>query len=477
MKYISLDDVWPLPFRRLSREVVQRLSNEDFYSLCKLIYRRTRRYQSNDRKAHELVRRLILRRKGMKVFPELRVHNPDMFFAKYKENIILKSLYSDREKRWINPVNRKMIVHFDLKNFSFIDSPNNTMNRLRDIAVAECEARVGRLDFGDSLILDIGPYVVWGLMSNGMAPFLSGGKMGIPVQKVIEAVGLRKFMRMDEFKGLNSYRDIWAFPLRQRNPGIPTATPAKAIGFSKVADQLVDTVDEWLGALPVSMSLAMNARPQLNRIVTEILENAERHGRPGSEIGDWYVAGFMARREADDGNGENNELYVCHIAIVNLGITIAESISKSPDERMRTDLNRYTGRHRSRAGQSPDVLATLYAMQDGVSSLPEGRGGMGMMEMVALANELGGTEDVKRQPAITIISGRSCIRFSGPYKGYRPSPPSQKRIQPFNTEGSLDSAPDMSYVFDLDFGFPGTIVTLRFSLDYKALMEKVSPND
>ena len=145
-----------------------------------------------------------------------------------------------------------------------------------------------------------------------------------------------------------------------------------AIGFSRVADQLVDTVDEWLGALPVSLELTMAARGQLNRIATEMLENAERHGRPRDEVGDWYVAGFMARREADDRGGVLNVWYDCHVAIVNIGSTIAESIlnSTETEEKIRNDLDAYIAQHHSRARRSRELLATLYAMQDGVSSLP-----------------------------------------------------------------------------------------------------------
>ena len=399
-----------------------------------------------------------------------------MLLAKYKDNPILDGLFPERQRQWEPPVRRKDVVHFDLSDFSFIDSPKDTIRQLRAIASAECTARVGRLDFRDSRILDIGPYVVWGLMSGGMAPFLLGGKMDTAVQKVIEAVGLRKFMRMDEFKGLRDRKDVWAFPLKQRNPGVPTAEPAKAISFSRVADQLVDTVNEWLGALPVALELTSKACAQLNRIATEMLENAERHGRLGDEIGDWYVAGFMARRTSDNATRGGNAWYDCHVAFVNLGTTIAESILNSTEERMRADLDRYTSRHRSRTGPSRETLAMLYAMQDGVSSLPEGRGGMGMMEMVGLANSLGQTQHALHQPAITIISGRSCIRFTGPYRGYGQRPDS-KRVQPFNVQGSFDSPPDGRYVFDLDFGFPGTIVALRFSLDYQALMRRTDSDD
>ena len=468
------NNIWPLPFRRLeSKKLLHNISDEEFYTLCRLVYRRACRHQSNDRQARKLVRRLIRRRKrSTETGPRPTLH-VGMLLAKYKKNSILENLYPDRSGKWLSPIHRKNTVHFDLNNFSFVDAPNDTMLQLQAIASAECTARDGSLDFGDSQILDIGPYVVWGLMSQGMAPFLLGGKMDIPVQKVIEAVGLRKFMKMAKFKGLRDYTDVWAFPLKQRNPGTPTATPAKAISFSMVADQLVDAVNEWLCALPVSLELTPKACAQLNKITTEILDNAERHGGLANQTGDWYVAGFMARRHADRGK----ILYTCHIAIVNLGTTIAHNIRNLAEGTMRADLENYITRHRSRRGQSSDTLATLYAMQDGVSSLPKGRGGMGMMEMVTMVNALGRTEDLEHQPAITIISGRSCIRFAEPYKAYRDRTSEQKRMQPFNPEGSFDSPPDQHYVCDLDVGFPGTIVALRFSLDYQALTQRIEAND
>ena len=466
-------ETWPLPFRKLTSEVVRSLSDEEFNFLCRSVYRRARRHQKSARQAHELVRRLIHRRReGSGSIPTLSNLHHEMFWARRRDDQILDSLCSDRVKRWVPPFRRKDVVHFSLNNFSFVDAPNDTMTQLHDIAVAECTARSGALDFGDSQILDIGPYVVWGLMSRKMAPFLSGGKMGVSVQKVIEAVRLRQFMRMKEFTGLKDHKDVWAFTLKERNAGTPTATPDKAISFSKVADELVETVDEWLGALPDPMRLTKQAQGHINKIATEILDNAERHSQPGSLRGDWYVAGFMARRELN-GQGDTSTIwYDCHVAIVNLGTTIAQRILQSPKE-MREDLDRYTVRHRARTRQSRNALATLYAMQDGVSSLPESHGGKGMMDVVGFVNALGNTEDPTHQPRVTIISGRSCIRFVGPYKGYQLSTKG-RRVQAFNVGGSFEIPPDDDYVFDLDFGFPGTIVALRFSLDYAARVERAA---
>ena len=474
----SLGRIWPRPFRKLTTDVVRHLSREEFFFLCRLIYRRNKKFYVNDRQARSLVRRLIARRQsGLKMFPELQQTHPDLFFAKYKANRILDSLCHNRERKWMKPSARKRTDFFKFNRFSFVDQPNETMHMLHDIASAECDARAAKLDFGDTQIPDIAPYVVWGLMSKDMAPFLVGGKMTISVQKVIEAVRLRQFMMMKEFTGLKDNKDVWAFPLRQRNPGTPTAIPARAIGFSKAADDLVDTVDEWLGALPTPFTLTMKAKSHVNKIVTEILENAERHSRPNRKDGDWYVAGFMARRSIDGESGQQGFRHDCHIAIVNLGATIADNILNSSDREMRRDLESYIRRHRTGSNQSDNALATLYAMQDGVSSLPEGAGGKGMMDMVEFTNTLGHTEDQERLPKITIISGRSCIRFAAPYNRCLRGEKDPKRLQPFNVQNGLDFPPDMNYVFDLDFAFPGTIVALRFSLDHAALERRINAED
>ena len=465
--------LWPRPFRKMTASVLRPMADEEFFLLCRLVHKRIRKHHGNDRHADNLVRRLKRRRYGLKLLHEkldIKRQHPYLLFYQYKDNAILNNFLPRRKFLWKKPIERKETRNFILKNFSFVDDPNATMNLLQEIASAECTTLAARLDFADALILDIGPYMVWGLMSDGMAPFLVGGKMNPSIQKVIQAVklrtfmGMKKFKAMSEYKAMSDYKDVWAFPLRERHSGPLTAIPELAIGFSKVADEFVDTIDEWLGALPKAFELKENARPGVNKIVTEILENAERHGHTGKDDGKWYVAGFMARRLVQD-----RVWHDCHVAFVNLGDTISDNMQKYAPERVKRDLQSYIQKHRSEY-RSAEALATLYAMQDGVSSLPEGAGGKGMMDMVELTNRLGHTNDRAHQPAITVISGRSCIRFRGRYSGcFRLPPDHPNRVQPFNPEKKFDSPPDPRYVYDLDHAFPGTIVALRFSLDHEAL--------
>ena len=176
--------------------------------------------------------------------------SPAMILARYPENRILDAFVENRRKKWIYPTKRSSEFECTLESLSFVDSPVDTLRQLRHVALHECTAHDGILNFGDKQIQDIGPYVVLGLMCKGMAPFVRGGKMEVPVQKVIEAVHLREFMNMRPFHGLSDQTDIWAFRLRERRAGHSSTGHAKSFAFSIVADELVDTVNEWIGALP-----------------------------------------------------------------------------------------------------------------------------------------------------------------------------------------------------------------------------------
>ena len=469
MAYQSIWSIWPSSHSRLSERVVKSLSEEEFFLLCHLVYRRACRRGFPKRKARELVRRLFRRRYGIKPWPELVSFRPNLYFAKYKSNPVLNSLYPEREKIWRNPSARKVSDHIELRNFSFVNNPNETLAQLQKVALAEARARVAEIDFCDDRVLDVGPYMVLGLMSKDMCPFPFGGHMSIPVKKVVEAVELRSFMNIAKFEDLHDITDVYAFRLRHRHSaGTSTAAPHAAISFSKVADELVDTVNEWLGMLPVPFELSSDGREKINKITTEMLENAERHGLPGGDC-DWYACGFMARRDASEDGRE--AWYDCHIAFVNIGDSIGDVISRCPLGQIRSDLEKYVGLH-AKVRQSREVLATLYAMQDGVSSLPQARGGRGMMEMVEMTNALGYTDHVAHRPAITVISGDSCIQFRGEYCSYVDTDgKALNRLQPFNKSGRFDDPPDTAYVYDLDYRFPGTIIALRFSLDH-AMMEQ-----
>lgn len=470
---LTVWDVWPKSHRKLTQSTLRSLPESDFHVLCRLVRERALNSGLTAGKAHQLVRSLHRRRYGHREAAYSKERQRPMLLATFRTNLVLDSFFPDRKSKWIAPVHRTEEREFSLHPFSFVDDPKGSMAVLRNIAEAEAIVRTARADFEDNYVLDIAPYVVWGLMSRDMAPFMIGGTMPIPIKKVIEAVGLRRFMNMKKFPGLADQKDVWAFPLKQRYAaGTTTAEPKDSLAIGLTADELVDTVNHWLGALPFPLELTTDAMSKLSRIVTEMLDNAERHGRSGGD-GDWYLAGFMAKRD---------NRFECHLAFVNLGITISDAIRSTPHEQTRLDLDEYARRHsrliEGSQRQGRDTLATLYAMQDGVSSLPEAMGGQGMMDMVEFTNDLGYHAEDVRWPAITIVSGKSCLQFNGKYRDCRYADSEKRiRIQPFNPEGRLDHPPSRDHVYDLDDSFPGTVIAIRFSLDHHKFLEGLEDED
>ena len=161
---MKLNDIWPCPIGKPTHATIRQLSEEDFYELCRRVHRRARKHSPNDRHPDELVRRLMRRRQGPTVASRYPGLSPAMILASHSENEILDAFVENRRKKWIHPTKRGSGFEYTLKNLSFVDSPEDTLRQLRHVALHECIARDGILNFGDEQIQDIGPYVVLGLM-------------------------------------------------------------------------------------------------------------------------------------------------------------------------------------------------------------------------------------------------------------------------------------------------------------------------
>ena len=376
--------------------------------------------------------------------PKGRVRNyapTELLRWKKKDCDLLSSFYRERDQNWI-PIKLRKIrskIH-DVNNFSFIDNPHETLDSLHRISKLEAEELEVRIDFKDKKISDIGPYLVWGLMRKKMAPISTGGSMDGAIQHVLNAA-----------------------------ISIPT--------FTKVADDLVKTIDHWLSkAITPPLALAKTGRGHVTGLVGEVLNNAERHSVP-SRDGGWVVAGFMCRREAE--NKPQGD-FICNLTFISRGMSIAESISAPEDTKTAEHLERYLSLHMPsifKKGVDPELLKTVFALLLNEDSI----GGIGLMDIISFTNILGITDNPDLRPRVTILSGNACImlkdQYAAPYspQGEETFEIEGKRMQWFNHAKSLDIAPDPDYVFLTKFKFPGTVITLRFCLDGEVL-PKVAAN-
>ena len=411
----------------------------------------------------------------------LLLQEHSMLNAEYQKSTLLNSFLPERERRWISPKKRKLRTIISARDFSLLDDPRSTLGTLADIVRFEGIAKSAQLDFLDERVLDVSPYLLLGLLSNPMVPFITGGKMSRGTQKVLKAVELGDFLGIRSFRNGDNQLDVWPFPLQRRHPhSSKSAVAGENISFQKVSDLLVDTVNKWLAVLPDPRTLSGTAMAQISNIATETLNNAERHSQDDGKA-DWVVAGFMARRRVDE-TGEIypgyllDHWYDCHLAFVNRGRPICDAVMTTPSSDVINRILDYQERHISKSGCSIETLATAFAMQDNISSKPDNAGGKGMMTIVEVTNALSLRGVEAKKPKITVLSGKSCIMFKDDYCGFhRLCGEEAGRTQYFNATQSREISPSNEHVFDIDLKFPGTVMAVRFTLDPNT-MEALNEN-
>ena len=356
------------------------------------------------------------------------------------------------------------------------------MSLLAEMARAEATVTHGRLNFVDKRCLDVGPFLVLQEMQRGMLPVYQGGQITKSVQSVLHFVGLRKPLGMN-FPHKGGTSRLWPLPVRTRSGQNRTPTRLLAEQTSEhVAAEVIDKINEWLSVL-AKLELNPNGERAILKFIGEALDNAERHSKPNSLEGAWSVAGFMS--EIVSGGATN---YRCHLALLSKGQTIYESISTGAEETLR-EIGHYTRRHTGwlrRSSLTEENLATVYALQDGVSrveaAIRQGRGGTGFMDMFEFFASLGGTNNPDWMPSMSIVSGRTCVRLKPPYLfGQRRSqPPGEDGLLPpreiwFNQANSPSAPPDTGHVLALPAKLQGTLVTIAWTLD-KEYLEQAAAN-
>lgn len=368
----------------------------------------------------------------------------------------------------------------DLRNFSFLENPKDTLKSIRELAEAEAKCLGAKIHFKDSYCLDVAPFMVLVECWKEMLPVFEGGEMDLPMQKVLASVGVGHALGIS-FAGISDFEDVWSFPLsRRRNAGSTLSkSPYVDVPTRDYAtDRFCEAMDEWLGRPEIGLELSDNGRVQIMNLLGEVLENAERHSDGLRRDGSWSVSGFLARRQIGD---DQRWTYRASIGILSIGDTFSESLDRAHPNQ-KENINKYVAEVRKRGAiQSDATLRTLAALQDTVTCVEEAedgdRGGYGLMDMLDFVCGLGQTDQTHQLPQVTIISGSSCIRLKDAYNsGVAQTADFSPRVQWFNKENSAKVPPDVEYVFDLDAHLPGTVISIGFSLD-PSFLSKVFESD
>ena len=238
---------------------------------------------------------------------------------RHRPSPLLEALVPGRAAKWLGPfdrVNKGGEVEIPLLGMSFLDDPETTLACLARVVKAESGALSIQLHFDDDRCLDIAPYLVLAMAKRDLAPIFTGGRIKRELQQVIEAVRLRQPLNMGRFKlDRWDFFNVHAFPLHQRRAANSSRSQTRHLdpqARERVQDALVDSINAWLDHPKLDMELTADGRSNIKNIVGEMLDNAERHSTPATMDGDWTVAGFMARRNAQ----LPEEHFQCSIAFV-----------------------------------------------------------------------------------------------------------------------------------------------------------------
>ena len=361
---------------------------------------------------------------------------------------------------------------------SLIDNPEQTLRTLEDLARMMLNPRCSRvrIDQSDSAQIDHGAASIVNKMamsasrSHGLS-FEGRLPRDTDLAEIVVATGLPRALGVPVHARFDRFLRFDLTSGRKAEPD-----PYQSTDFERVSEEFGAYIDRCLRKY--DCQLTIEGMAHLVCLLTEVIENVERHS--GQEK--WWIGGYL-RQSSDDASGE------CYVCIFNLGRTIHQSLSSlPPDSLLRSDIESLIDSHRSKgmfgsSAWTEETLWTLYALQEGVScrnvgATTLGTNGVGTVEMMEFFELLGGS-DGSRPSKMCILSGATHIVLDGTYRmAHKTTPDGQlRRVIAFNDENDLHRKPDKSCVRSLSKAFPGTAISIRFSLDRAYLKKLVTQND
>jgi len=231
--------------------------------------------------------------------------------------------------------------------------------------------------------------------------------------------------------------------------------------------ETVDYIKECLGK--VNRTLTDQAETKFYKVIGEMLLNSEDHS--GRQMR--YLIGHFE----DNGDEQNEAGYgVFNLSILNFGNTIYETF-KSPNapKRIVRQMEKLSGTFSfknffKKRKFEEETLWTLYALQEGVTSVNHRERGNGAIQFIENFFGLKGNSERDEVSKMVIISGHTRIIFDGGYqitKGIRGKHGNEFKMMTFNESGSIEDLPDEKYVMYEENYFPGTMISVRLKLDYE----------
>ncbi len=370
------------------------------------------------------------------------------------------------------------------KEFSIIYNPEESYEFLRQLLSVfyyqECDEisidykDCDRLDLLtqivlDAILLDISQFLevssILGLGKLINVTQLSGHYQGKEqLKKIINSVGSPVVLlnRKANYKNVLSYNLRCLDGLQARN---------KVDAQQEYdATTLLQYVNRCLSRL--NKSLSRDALRELGNIIGETIINAEEH----SSLRFRYLVGYFEETEDQAGS----HFGILNLAIFNFGQSIYEKfknpiapINEKAKESMQALSSLFIKKGFLRRNDfTEETLWTLYALQGGVTSVPNQKRGDGTIRFLDSFFRVKGDSAVDNESHLYLLSGWTRIDFDGTYKPIvqKDKNGDVREIISFNESGSFEEKPDPSYVKSTDSYFPGTAIFAKLRIDDKDII-------
>lgn len=373
--------------------------------------------------------------------------------------------------------------------FSIIDKPRESFSFLKETVLTLLFGKYKTVYFSykNCKKLDIGAQVVLDIIKKEAITFIKqcyankalvgkiraakfvgltdGRQTTVEIQKILSSVGSLAIHTNFKF----DFPDIIPYRLCIHNRDAKynkiKAIEQKDIDTTNLADYVINSLARF------NKTLTLEKLDDLCTIIGETLINAEEHATTHHRFSIGY---FQESRV----NGKH--VGVFRLVILNFGKTIYEKFAESdcPNvetiNKMKELSKRYTKNRLFRGKQfEEENLWTLYALQEGVTSIPDKKRGNGSIQFIDSFFSIKGDGQVSGEKSrMTILSGNTRIIFDGTYRIKEKVSDGQKfKVMTFNDSGNIEDAPDENYVKYAENYFPGTLISARIFLNEDDFVE------
>ena len=281
------------------------------------------------------------------------------------------------------------------------------------------------------------------------------------VRKLLFSVGSPCVLNVKE----QNYADIIKYKLcihdNEKEKDYQKRMEQKELDTSEMADYVIDSLKK------MNKKLTSDKRADLCTVIGEILINAEEHSTTKYR----FSIGYFQEEQT-----EENHFGIFRLVILNFGQTIYEKFN-SPNcsnqdivLKMKSLSKKYTEKNWIFASKfEEETLWTLYALQEGVTSIPyrQNKRGNGSIQFIESFFNIKGSTEVDNISKMSIVSGQTRIIFDGKYniRSKINTDGDKFQVMTFNDSGNIEDKPDNNYVYCAEHYFPGTLISAKILLN------------